>query len=268
MELTIGYLQFEPVLGDANANADQLQMLTDNLHGVNLLVLPELANSGYNFVNKQQAFACAEEITSSRFLKALIGICQSKHLNIVTGFCEREADVLYNTAVCSGPEGVKGLYRKVHLFLDEPNYFISGNLGFPVFEMGDVKIGMLVCFDWVFPEAWRILALKGADIVCHPSNLVLPYCQQAVPVHALCNRVFVVTANRIGTEGQITFTGKSIIASPNGSVLKSASPDAVEISCVTIDLDLARNKNITSRNHLFGSRRPECYGLLAESGLH
>lgn len=268
MELTVGFLQFQPVLGNSIANAQQVLKLTENLHSVDLLVLPELANSGYNFLNKQQAIDCAEELTKSSFLETLLRICQTKHLHIVTGFCEREKDVLYNSAVFVGPEGIKGVYRKVHLFLDEPNYFGYGNLGFPVFEMGDVKIGMLVCFDWVFPEAWRVLALSGVDIICHPSNLVLPFCQQAVPVHALCNRVFVVTANRIGTEGSITFTGKSIIASPNGSVLKQAMPDSVEIGFTSIDLNLARNKNITARNDLFGSRRPECYGLLTQDGLH
>jgi predicted amidohydrolase len=268
MEVNIGFLQFQPVLGDGKANAKQIIELTKDLDAVDLLVLPELANSGYNFLNYEQAFACAEEVAQSEFIGAMENLCRAKKMWMVTGFCEKEQNVLYNSAVFIGPDGVKGLYRKVHLFLNEPDFFAPGNLGFPVFDMGDVKIGMLVCFDWVFPEAWRVLALKAADIICHPSNLVLPYCQQAVPVHALCNRVYVVTANRTGTEGSITFTGQSIIAAPNGSVMKKATIGQSEIGLARVDIHLARSKNITARNHLFGSRRPALYEGLTELGLH
>ena len=116
-----------------------------------------------------------------------------------------------------------GKYRKVHLFMNEWDIFEKGNLGFPVFDFGICKIGMLICFDWIFPEVWRILALKGADIICHPSNLVLPYAQQAVPVHGMINRTFNITANRIGIERGIKFTGESIISDPEGKIIKKAS---------------------------------------------
>jgi predicted amidohydrolase len=123
---------------------------------------------------------------------------------------------------------------------------------------------MLVCFDWMFPEVWRILALKGADLICHPSNLVLPsLAQQAVPIHALTNRVYVVTANRIGTEGNLSFTGLSIIANPKGEVLLQASPTGGEVGLVEADLELARDKQITARNHIFADRRPEEYAFLS-----
>ena len=124
---------------------------------------------------------------------------------------------------------------------------------------------MLICFDWVFPEAWRVLALKGADIICHPSNLVIPgLCQKALPVHAVCNRIFVVTANRIGTERDLMFTGLSTIANPRSDILVQASPDHEEVGLVDIDIALARNKNVTPRNHVFDDRRPEEYeGLFA-----
>jgi beta-ureidopropionase len=134
-----------------------------------------------------------------------------------------------------------------------------------VFDIGPCRIGMLVCFDWIFPEAWRVLALKGADIICHPSNLVLPgLAQRAVPIHALTNRFYVVTANRIGCEGDLTFTGMSTIADPKGQVLARAPRVGEKVNRIEIDVSLARTKDITSRNNILADRRPEQYTLLTE----
>jgi predicted amidohydrolase len=149
--------------------------------------------------------------------------------------------------------------------MDEKDFFAPGDAGLPVFDIGPCQVGMLVCFDWIFPEAWRVLALKGADVIAHPSNLVLPgLAQRAVPVHALTNRVYVVTANRIGTEGDLTFTGLSTIADPKGEVVVQASSSEEEIGVVDIDIRLARDKHITARNDVLADRRPEEYSPLLE----
>ena len=183
----------------------------------------------------------------------------------MAGFNERDGDKLYNTAVLVGPGGLVGKYRKMHLFLDEKDIFTPGDLGLPVFDTGLCKLGLLICFDWMFPEVWRILALKGADIICHPSNLIIPgLCQKALPVHAVCNRVFVITANRIGAEGDLTFTGLSTIADPKANVLLQASPDHEEVGLAEIDISLARDKQATPKNHVFNDRRPGDYGELLE----
>jgi len=184
----------------------------------------------------------------------------------VSGFNERDNGVLYNSAILIGPRGYVGKYRKMHLFMNEKDYFKPGNVGLPVFDIRLCTIGMLVCFDWIFPEVWRILALKGAEIVCHPSNLVLPgLAQKGVPIHALTNRVYIVTANRIGTEGDLSFTGLSMIANPKGDILAQASQKREEVRIQDIDIAMARDKMITNRNHLFSDRRPEEYSLLTES---
>ncbi|HKJ26466.1 MAG TPA: nitrilase-related carbon-nitrogen hydrolase, partial [Anaerolineales bacterium] len=121
-------------------------------------------------------------------------------------------------------------------------------------------IGLQVCFDWMYPEAWRILALKDTDIICHPSNLVLPgLAQRAVPIHALINRIFTITANRVGKEGDLVFTGRSTIASPKGEVIAQASEDGEEFLSVKIDPTTARDKKVTARNHIFEDRQPEQY---------
>ena len=258
--MKIGYAQFEPVLGDLEATIGSLDRLMAGAEGADLLVLPELANSGYNFESHQQAVASAESLDDSPFLRFLQERCRRLDIHLVAGMNEREGDILFNTAVLVGPEGLVGKYRKLHLFVDEKDHFAPGNLGLPVFEVGDCRVGMLICFDWMFPEVWRILALKGADVICHPSNLVIPrLAQPAVPVHALTNRVYVVTANRIGVESNLTFTGLSTIADPGGRILAQGPQAGEEVEFVTADPALARDKMITGRNHVFNDRRPDEY---------
>jgi len=130
-------------------------------------------------------------------------------------------------------------------------------------QAGGAKVGLMICFDWIFPEACRSLALKGADIICHPSNLILPYCQTAMTTRAMENGLFTITANRIGSErrnGQeLTFTGGSQIVDPRGRVLAQASRDQEEVVVVEIDPIQARDKNFTASNHLFRDRRVDLY---------
>jgi len=266
--LKIGFIQFAPVLGDREATICKLDGLIDQGKIADILVLPELCNSGYNFNSLDEAWETSEAIENSTFINYLISKCKQFNLYIVSGFNERDDKDLYNSAILIGPSGYIGTYRKLHLFMNEKDYFKPGNIGLPVFNIGLCKIGMLVCFDWIFPEPWRILALKGAEIICHPSNLILPgLAQKAVPIHALINRVYIVTANRIGTEGDLSFTGLSTIANPKGDILFQASRIKEETVIKDIDIRLARDKVITEKNDLFSDRRPEEYSLLTEKSL-
>jgi predicted amidohydrolase len=263
--MKVGFIQTNPVLARPDRNIARIEELIRQTTGAELLVLPELCSSGYRFESREQAMELSETVEDSSYLKRLQKVCADRLLHVVTGFNERDGSKLYNTAVLIGPSGVVGKYRKMHLFLDEKDIFEPGNLGLPVLDIGTCRIGLLICFDWMFPEVWRILALKGADIICHPSNLVIPgLCQKAIPVHAVCNRVFVITANRIGTERDLTFTGLSTIADPKSNVLLMASPDKEEVGLVDIDISLARDKQATPRNHVFDDRRPGEYGALVE----
>jgi len=265
--MKIGFLQFAPALGDVRATMRTIDRLIDRTIPVDLLVLPELCNSGYNFQSAEQAWETSEEIQDGVFVRYLAGVCQRLGLHIVSGLNERDGQRLYNSAVLVGPQGYVGRYRKLHLFMNEKDYFQPGDVGLPVFDIESCKVGMLVCFDWQFPEVWRILALKGADIICHPANLVLPgLAQRAVPIHALTNRVYVVTGNRIGTEGSLTYTGLSTIASPKGEVLVQATASENKVGLADADINLARNKNVTTRNNVFADRRPAEYSLLVQEG--
>jgi len=122
----------------------------------------------------------------------------------------------------------------------------------------------MICFDWLFPESMRSLALLGADIVAHPSNLVLPYCPQAMPLRCLENKVFAVTANRIGEEkrkeGQILkFIGQSEIVSPEARVIVRAPENEEALMVAEIDPQAARDKSLNPMNNIFDDRRPEMY---------
>ena len=183
----------------------------------------------------------------------------------MAGIAEKHNGTYYNSSVFVDENGLVGLYRKIHLFDQEKVWFEPGNLRFQVWDFQDTKIGMMICFDWIFPEAARILALKGADIICHPSNLVLPYCQDAMLTRCIENHIFAITANRIGTERngerELTFTGASQITGVKGNVLYRASIDAVEAVVKDIDPKLSRNKYATQNNHIFLDRRPGMYEL-------
>lgn len=262
----LGFMQFAPAFGDVQATIRRIERLRPLCTGADLVVLPELCNSGYNFESTEQAWTTSEEIGDSVYVEYLESLCQQHGCHVVSGFNERDGERLYNSAVLVGPQGYVGRYRKLHLFMDEKDHFQPGDEGLPVFDLGLCRVGMLICFDWEFPEAWRVLALKGADVICHPANLVLPgLAQQAVPVHALTSRIYVVTANRIGTERNLTFTGLSTIATPRGEVLTQASAAKEAVELVDVDIGLARDKNVTARNNIFADRRPQEYALLTQS---
>ncbi|MCB0806694.1 MAG: hypothetical protein KDC05_12915 [Bacteroidales bacterium] len=259
MNFKAGYIQFCPDFCDPGKNIRKLDSLLKHAANADLIVIPELANSGYNFQTHDQAVKSAEDIPNGPFTRFLIGMAKKLDLYIVAGINEKDNGKLYNSAVLVGPEGFLGKYRKIHLFMNEFDFFEKGDAGLPVFQIKGVKVGMLICFDWVFPEVWRILAMKGTDIICHPSNLVLPYAQQAVPVHGMINRTYCITANRYGTEHHVTFSGKSVISDPLGKILCQAPEQQDEVKFIEFDLDLSKNKMITPKNHVFNDRRPEQY---------
>lgn len=260
--MKVSFVQFQPLLGKPDETIERLQKLLPQTSGSDLIVLPELANSGYNFISREQAYELSEEIEKSRFLSYLEQWSKETGVYIVTGINEREKGLLYNSSVLIGPDNIIGKYRKIHLFMNEKDIFEPGNFGLPVFKIENYNLGMLICFDYLFPEIWRILALKGADIICHPSNLVTPYGQKVVPSHCIINRIFAITANRIGTEGNITFSGGSIICSPEGENLATGPENNECVGTVEIDIAQARNKWITERNHAINDRRPDQYSGL------
>ncbi|NJE77216.1 nitrilase [Thermococcus sp. ES12] len=264
--MKVAYVQMEPALLEPEVNYSRAEELIREAadRGAQLIVLPELFDTGYNFESREEVEEVAGQIPDGPTTQFLMELSRELGVFIVAGTAEKdEKGRLYNSAVMTGPigSGYIGKYRKVHLFYREKLFFEPGNLGFHVFNIGIAKVGVMVCFDWFFPESTRTLALKGADIIAHPSNLVMPYAPRAMPIRALENRVYTVTANRVGEERGLRFIGKSTIASPKAEILAMGSEDKEEVAVVEVNLDLARDKRLNDINDVFSDRRPEFYVL-------
>lgn len=264
--MRVGFVQFDPAFGEMAANWSAMEAALEGAGRADLMVLPELAASGYNMTSVEEAAAMAETIPGPS-TERLAQVAKRLDTHLVVGLAESADGVRYNSAALIGPGGWIGTYRKLHLYDREKLYFAPGNLGLPVFRLpvpGEPVIGMMICFDWRFPEAARGLALAGADIVAHPSNLVMTLCQAAMITRCLENRVFAITANRTGVEDRgahrIAYTGGSQIVDPAGAILAAADDRNAGSAVVTIDLAEARRKSINSRNDLFADRRVAEYG--------
>lgn len=262
-----GFYQFSPVFGKKDENLKKVSSVLKNTE-LELLVLPEFFSTGYQFVSVDEVRELSEPIQGGRTAEFLSDLSREKGMYIVAGLPEKDGDAFYNSAILTGPEGFIGTYRKTHLFFEEKLYFSPGNTGFQVWNTRVGLIGIMICFDWFFPESMRALALLGADVIAHPSNLVLPHCPQAMPIRCLENRVFAITANRTGSEGRkegplLNFIGKSQVVSPGGEVLVRASGSGEALLTIDIEPQEARNKSLNKFNDIFRDRRPEYYDPLS-----
>ncbi len=171
--MIVGFAQFRPVRCDVGANIEQVERLLQGVRA-DLLVLPELANSGYLYASPDSLARYSEGSDGEGpFLASLRSLAATTGGVIVAGFSEIAERGLYNAAAAVDASGVVAHYRKTHLFADEQDLFLPGNTGFSVFEHGTAsavgaRIGMMICFDWYFPESARTLALRGSQIVAHP----------------------------------------------------------------------------------------------------
>ena len=262
--MRVGYYQFAPVFGEVTRNLDLVTARLDRVEA-DLIVLPELFATGYQFLSQEEVQRLAEPVPDGETTERLADIAGRRGMTIVAGLPERAGTRCFNSAVVVGPNGFIGCYRKTHLFFEETLWFTPGDSGFQVWDLGIAKVGVMICFDWFYPEAARTLALQGADIIAHPSNLVLPHCPDSMVTRCLENRVFSVTANRIGSEARggkdrLTFIGMSEVVGPNGCILHRAPREADDLTIVEIDPAQARTKALNSYNDLLRDRRPSLYG--------
>lgn len=223
------------------------------------IVLPELFNTGYLFRNIEEVKHLAESVTRGYTVAEMKKLAKKQRLNLIFGMAEAKARKFYNSAVLVTAEGKVASYQKVHLFDREKLFFQPGTGQFTVHSVDGVKLGMMVCFDWFYPEVARVLAIKGAQVICHPSNLVLPWAQDAMITRSIENHVYTVTCNRIGMEKRgavsMTFTGKSQIVDPKGNIIASAGERSESLKIVEIDPAVALDKTVTPNNDLFKDRR-------------
>ncbi|MCK5832774.1 beta-ureidopropionase [bacterium] len=260
--MRIGIVQFAPKLREVERNLRLAERLI-RANDADLFVLPELFATGYFFKDKDEIRPFAEKFQKSKTLTFLADIAYEKDCAIIGCFPELSGEKIFNSSAFIYPRGKKVLYRKVHLFNNEKLIFEPGNLPFPLVEYRDTKIAFIICFDWFFPEVYRSLALKGAQLVCHSANLVLPHCQKASYAHAVSNRIFIALSNRTGSDvnggGKVDFTGKSIMYGPDGSVLGELGMDEEGVLVIEIDPSKALDKMVTPFNDVILDRRPEFY---------
>ncbi|MCX7750228.1 MAG: acyltransferase [Candidatus Bipolaricaulota bacterium] len=266
--MRVGYVQFAPEFGEVRRNLARVAELLAS-EPADLWVLPELFSTGYQFRSAGELSELAEPVPGGPTTRRLVALARERGCHLAAGIAEEADGRVYNAAVLVGPGGLVARYRKVHLFYEEKNLFAPGDLPFSVAEVGPARVGLLVCYDHLFPEAARALALLGADLIAHPANLVMPGLGQlTMRVRALENRVFTVTANRIGAEARtgetLHFTGLSQVVAPNGDVLLQAPQDGEEAKAVEIDPLRARDKRLTRLNDVLADRRPAFYRRLVE----
>jgi N-carbamoylputrescine amidase len=270
--LRIACIQMEPHVGDKEGNlARSLEWIEKAAaQDADLVVLPELCNSGYVFETREEACALSEEIPNGRSTQAWIEAAARYNLVIVAGITEREGQNLYNGAAIVGPRGYLGRYRKNHLWAAENLFFEPGNLGMPVFRIGAGRIACAICYDIWFPETFRLAALQGADLLCVATNWVpMPQQPSNLPVMANIlamggahsNSMFVAAADRVGVERGQPFLGNSLIVSHTGWPLAGpASFDHEEMIFAEVNLaDARRKRSLNEFNQLLRDRRTDVY---------
>ena len=274
--ILVAAAQTAPRIGDTAGNLREISRVLEHAagRGARLVVFPECALTGYNHASRAEASAVAETLPgpTSRHLGA---ITRELGVHIVFGLLEKDGQRLYNSAALIGPEGLIGVYRKTHLPTLGVDRFLDPGAGpLEVFDTPVGRIGILICYDAVFPECPRVLALKGSDILALPTNFpegkAVRVIEHVLPARTIENRVYLIAANRVGSERGTVFAGRSRIIDPTGEVIRAASADKEELILAEIQPEKARNKRVVVRpgeyeTDYVGDRRPELYTDLTDA---
>ena len=263
--LRVTVIQNSPQFGTPEKNRKEVEDLVFSQKdpSAGLIVLPELFATGYQFVSKDEVASLAEPEDGPTF-DFLSSLSQKTGAVVVGGLPLWRADGISNGALVVWGERLLASYDKVHLFDRERDFFVEGKSPLPVVATPFGPLGVMICFDWLFPEALRSLALSGATVVAHPANWVLPFGPQGMILRSVENRLFTVTANRVGTEARgglpsLRYIGESQIVSPKGEILARAESDRPGIITATIRPDDALSKKVAEKSDFFEQRRPELY---------
>ena len=238
--------------------------------GAEFVVLPEFFNvQVFTAVRDPSCFTLAERDdgpTMTRIAEA----ARSHRVTVLAPlFEEVSAGTYYDTAVLVGPDGaIQGKYHKAHLAGPQTfeKYYFRPGQRFPVFSVRGWRVGVLICYEWRFPEAARCLAVQGADLIVLPlAASPKPILFHALPIRAWENVLYIAACNKVGQEGSWVSGGGSLVAGPNGEMLVQASVDREEI--ITCALDKARLAQARLDNPIYRDRRPDIYGpIVADPG--
>jgi predicted amidohydrolase len=255
-------------VGDVPANISETLRLIDLAAKQNaqIVVLPELANSGYVYKNKQELIDALADIDVLKIWKD-----KSKELNNITvaGFAEVQGEKVYNRSVIIENGKILDIYTKVHLFNDEKEIFTPGDSPPKVIQTSIGKIASMICYDLEFPELVRLVAENGVELLCVPTNWPEGSFNRSIneprPMElikamsaAATNRIWIALSDRCGEERNISWLEASSVIDPDGWPIAQVGTGA-GIVVADIDLAVSRDKSLSPKNHALNDRRPEIY---------
>ncbi|MEV1287372.1 nitrilase-related carbon-nitrogen hydrolase [Micromonospora sp. NPDC049679] len=269
--------QVRLAVGDVDGNRDRVRRAVEAAAaaGARIIVLPELANSGYVFTDAAEARSLAEPIDGPT-VTGWSELARRLDVLLVGGFCELDADGrVRNSAVVVDATGVRAVYRKAHLWDREKFVFTPGDAAPAVVDTAYGRIAVMICYDLEFAEWIRLAALQGAQLLCAPVNwpqLPRPEGERPseivrVQAAAATNRIFVAVADRAGDERAVGWVGGTVIVDPDGWPLRDLALGREATVTATLDLDAARDKHISEHNDVHADRRPELYTALARTHI-
>ena len=256
--MKIAVIQSPGVMGDINSNLRYLSETAIKAAdlGAQLLITPEMFITGYNL----NSFDGLSQSKNGEIAQRIAEISVKSGMHIIYGYCELEHDQLFNSAQLIDKHGDSLInYRKQHLYgVVDNKWFVAGAASHVV-ELDDIKIGLLICFDVEFPEAVRLLALQGAQLIAVPTSLMHPYgfvAKKMIQVRAYENQTYIAYANRIGTEGELDYCGSSIISGPDGKKICGAElGEALLIG----EINTKHIEQVRHEVNYLDNRRPDCY---------
>lgn len=241
---------------------------------VDLIVFPELANVGYIKARDREfgkRYLKAAEPIPGPTTEALCAAARDQGVYVVAGVAQLHPEIpatLYNSAVLVGPSGqILGIHHKMHIPGEEKHYFYAGNTA-ECFATDFGKIGIVICYDFHFPELCRTLSLKGAEILCavFAGDRKRSYGEKRFEylagARALENRNYVMVCNRVGTEEEKVFCGHSVIMAPTADVVSQAASDQEVVLRGVLHGDILLEERAYTT--IFRDRRPELYGALGQ----
>jgi predicted amidohydrolase len=272
VSIRVAACQIDPKIGEVNANLQRIASAVTEAAtaGATFIVLPEAAVTGYAFASLAEAIPVARQAEGSAE-EMLAGLAQTHRVTVVCGTLEAMGDEVFNVALVLLPDGRRYRYRKMHLpFLGIDRFATPGPDAPSVIEIDGLRFGVLICYDLRFPEAARICALEGADLIALPTNWpvgVSFHPDLFAPARAAENHCFLLAADRVGTERGTTFMGRSILYDPDGQRLAVASDTEEEILYGEVSPELARATHVRKRpgEHewdTIADRRPGLYERL------
>lgn len=270
----IACVQMDCSLGQPEANREKIVDLISISaeREAKLVIFPECALTGYAFASLEEAAPFAESLDGPS-AERIAGVCRESGVFAAVGFIESDSGKFYNSVMLTGPDGVIGSYRKVHLpFLGVDRFLSAGDRPFQIFELPFGKVGINICYDISFPESSRVLKLLGAELIVLPTNWP-PGARRSpefiVNTRALENHLFYAAVNRIGDERGWQFIGRSKVVDCNGDTMAEAGAEAEDLLIVAMDLQEANQNHIVNVPGAYeidrlADRRPEMYQLISQ----